>query len=79
MSTRKLTLEERAERRVHAMLRRDGAAYLKRGQREEAAQSQIGELCREGRQVFYVWPVGGRYREGPPLKLIDFLIRHNYA
>lgn len=47
--------------------------------REAAAEPLIGTLCREGREVFYVYPVGGRYREGSHGDLVAFLIRNNYA
>lgn len=39
----------------------------------------IGELCREGKTVYYVWPQGGKYREGSVSELIAFLLRNNYA
>lgn len=44
-----------------------------------AAEAMIGELCKEGKQVFYVYPIGGKYREGPRHELIDFLIRNRYV
>jgi hypothetical protein len=44
-----------------------------------AAEAMIGELCKEGKQVFYIYPVGGKYREGPRHELIDFLIRNKYV
>ncbi|WP_368929292.1 hypothetical protein [Alcaligenes faecalis] len=47
--------------------------------RETAADKQIGELMREGKTVYYVWPQGGRYREGTRTELIGFLLRNNYA
>ena len=54
--------------------------YLKRLEKREAeAEKMIGELCREGRKVFYVYPVGGKYREGSQGELIAFLIRNNYV
>lgn len=54
--------------------------YLERlEKREEAAEQRIGELCRNGKTVYYVWPVGGRYREGSWNDLVAFLIRNNYA
>ena len=54
--------------------------YLGRLERREAeAKQMIGELCREGRTVHYVYPAGGRYREGTEGDLIAFLIRNNYA
>lgn len=47
--------------------------------RKEDAEKMIGELCREGKPVYYVMPVGGRYREGTKVDLADFLVRNNYA
>ena len=44
--------------------------------RESTAAEMIGELL-SGK--FYVYPVGGKYREGTKLELIDFLIRNKYA
>lgn len=48
-------------------------------QREADAEQMIGELCREGKQILYVWPQGGKYREGTRRELINFLIRNRYA
>lgn len=47
--------------------------------REEKAEQMIGELCREGRTVHYVYPAGGKYREGTRIELVAFLIRNRYA
>ena len=44
--------------------------------REDAAREMIGELA-SGK--FYVYPVGGKYREGTRMELVSFLIRNNYA
>lgn len=49
------------------------------GKREDKAEQMIGELCRDGKKVLYVYPAGGKYREGSRLELIAFLIRNNYA
>ncbi len=47
---------------------------------EAKAEPMIGELCREGKTVWYVWPVGGTYRESASrADLIDFLIRNKYV
>lgn len=43
------------------------------------AESMIGELCREGKTVYYIYPVGGRYREGNYFDLVNFLIRNRYV
>ncbi len=51
--------------------------YLARLERREvAAEQMIGELS-SGK--CYVWPQGGKYREGNRAELISFLIRNNYA
>lgn len=68
-------LETRQLRRM----RHEDKMLGKLEKREEAASHMIGELCKEGRTVYYVWPVGGRYREGQRHELIAFLIRNNYA
>lgn len=53
------------------------ARYLARiEKREAAADKMIGEL-NSGK--CYVFPVGGKYREGSRADLIAFLIRNNYA
>lgn len=69
-------LDARYARREKAMDR-----YLTRLEKREAvAEQQVGTLCREGREVFYVYPVGGKYRESDSQQtLIDFLIRNHYA
>ncbi|TAN57141.1 MAG: hypothetical protein EPN20_17570 [Magnetospirillum sp.] len=56
------------------------ARYLDRQERlERLALPMIGELCRSGKPVLYVWPEGGKYREGTQTELVDFLIRNHYV
>ena len=51
--------------------------FLARMEKREAeAERMVGELS-SGK--CYVFPVGGKYREGTRSELIDFLIRNNYA
>ncbi len=51
--------------------------YLARLERREAeAEKMIGELA-SGK--YYVWPQGGKYREGTRYELVQFLIRNKYA
>jgi hypothetical protein len=65
-------LDATQSRRMHAQAR-----YLSRiDAREVQAEQMIGELS-SGK--FYVFPVGGRYREGSRADLVAFLIRNNYA
>ena len=46
---------------------------------EAIAEKMIGTLCRDGQEVYYVFPQGGKYREGSWYELISFLIRNKYA
>ncbi len=46
---------------------------------ENKAEKMIGTLVREGREICYVFPVGGKYREGSKIALLDFLIRNQYV
>ena len=45
----------------------------------DKAERMVGQLCREGETVYYVYPVGGHYRAGIHHDLIDFLIRNHYV
>lgn len=72
--------ELKDERRAQARLNRRFASedrYLARlSKREEMADRMIGELV-SGK--LYVYPVGGKYREGTRSELIAFLLRNGYA
>jgi hypothetical protein len=46
---------------------------------ERKAEPLIGELCKEGKTVYYIWPIHGKYREGSHSELVDFLIRNKYV
>lgn len=66
-------LEARDSRRHAAQAR----AEARREKREVAAEKMIGELV-SGR--FYVWPVGGKYREADSkFDLVQYLLRNKYA
>jgi hypothetical protein len=53
------------------------AKYYERSMyREERAENMIGELL-NGKH--YVFPIGGKYREGNKIDLISFLIRNKYV
>lgn len=68
------------DRRLDALQRRRMAAesrYLERlERRQQAADRMVGELS-SGK--CYIWPVGGKYREGERQDLVEFLIRNRYA
>lgn len=65
-------LDARQARRMKAEDRFLGRIH----KREDAADRMIGEL--NGGKL-YVYPVGGKYREGTRHELIDFLIRNRYV
>ena len=71
------TLRDAREERLragHPWLARMDAADAERDRiaRILAAHPEIGELCRSGRRVFYVYPVGGAYRESTdPAALVE--------
>ena len=65
-------LEAKQARRMAAQDR-----YLARIERRESeAEKMIGELANG---QCYIFPVGGKYREGTRGELISFLIRNKYA
>ena len=47
--------------------------------REDEAEAMLGNLIRDGKTIYYIMPVGGKYREGTRLDLIAFLVRNNYV
>ena len=44
--------------------------------REEKAENMIGELANG---EFYVYPIGGKYKQGKKIDLVSYLVRNNYA
>jgi hypothetical protein len=78
MTARK-TFEAILDTRVDSREDREYATFLRLAKREEEAEEQIGELTRDGKTVFYVWPTGGKYREGSRVELVSYLIRNKYA
>ena len=73
------TLEQQIESRVARKIKSDDRAIENLERREAEAEKQIGTLIREGKPISYIWPIGGKYREGNRYDLIDFLIRNRYA
>lgn len=70
-SNRRVACEDRAIRRIE--------------RREESAERLIGELCRDGRTVFYInlrdrnGRATGKIREGSRHDLISYLLRNRYV
>jgi hypothetical protein len=73
------SIEELMEGRQLRRMKEEDRFLKKLEKRMANAEAMIGELCREGRTVHYVFPHGGKYREGSELELRLFLMRNNYA
>ena len=58
---------------------RHDAADMRYLAKVEKAEALLGELVRDGKTVYYYYPVGGRYREGSYGEMTDFLIRNRYV
>ena len=71
-----MSIEDEIELRVNRMLERDAKAYDHWCDRADKAEEMIGELSSG---VCYIYPAGGRYRQGTRDELVDFLIRNKYV
>jgi len=70
-------MEARQLRRMRAEDR-----ALARREKQEARidrECLIGELCRDGKPVYYFFPAGGKYREGTKGEVIDYIIRRGFV
>jgi len=79
MSTQTIREDREAATRHARRVRSDDRAWSRFCARSDRAEVMIGELVREGRTVHYIFPVGGKYREGHRINLMDFILRNNYA
>lgn len=70
-----------ADHQIDRNINRHNAAdhrwLVKMERLEAAAEPLIGELCREGKTIYYINTVKGT-REGTKAELVDFLARNNY-
>lgn len=73
------TIEQQLDTRELRRCGYEAKACAKMDRRFEAAEKMLGEVIRNGKAVYYVFPVGGKYREGNWSELIDFLLRNNYV
>lgn len=74
-----MTIDQQLDARQARRMASDDRRLATLERREQIAETMIGELCRNGATVFYVWPQGGKYREGSRAALVSFLIRNHYA
>lgn len=73
---RKYDFEKNLEAKQARRMKAEDRFLARIEKREAAAEAMIGEL-NSGK--LYVYPVGGKYREGTRPELIDFLMRNNYV
>jgi hypothetical protein len=73
------TIEQFIESRVSRSIKMQDRTLARLDRREAAAEQQVGTLIRDGKQINYVMPQGGKYREGSKSDLVAFLLRNNYA
>ena len=73
------TIEQQVESSVSRKIKSDDRAVARLERREARAERQVGTLCRDGKEVNYIMPPCGKYREGAKDDLVDFLIRNKYA
>jgi hypothetical protein len=71
-----MNIDQQLDARQSRRLAANGRTETRLMRREAKAQEMVGELS-NGK--CYVFPVGGKYREGNRAELVTFLIRNNYA
>ncbi len=71
-----MNIDQQSDARETRRIKSEDRYHARIVAREDKADKMVGELS-SGK--CYVWPVGGKYREGTRLELVQFLIRNNYA
>ena len=74
------TIEQELDTRELRRLRAEDRALSRFEKLEALAAPMVGELCREGRAVYYCFPAGGRYFESAShTEVVDYLIRNKWV
>lgn len=71
-----MNIDRQSDAREARRVSRENRVHERALAREDKADAMVGELS-SGK--CYVWPVGGKYREGTRLELVQFLVRNNYV
>ena len=77
-----ITIEQQMNTKEKRRLSADDRYMDRMEKRWDAADALIGELCREGKKVFYInlMPLTkGKTKEGSRSEFVSYLIRNNYA
>jgi len=72
-------IEQFLESRVSRRIKAGDRALTRLEKREARAEKLIGTIVREGEEVSYIFPQGGKYKEGRHFDLVAFLVRNNYV
>jgi hypothetical protein len=73
-------IEAQLEARQSRRMASEDRFLAREDRRWSKAEPMIGELCKEGRTVYYVYPVGGKYKEAATRsELVAYLIRNRYV
>ena len=71
-----MNLDQQSNAREARRIACEDRVHARAVAREDKADAMVGELS-SGK--CYVWPVGGKYREGTRFDLVQFLVRNNYV
>lgn len=74
----KKTAYELMEGRQFRRMKEEDRFMDKLDKQWKMAEQMIGELMRNGKIIYYIFPQGGRYREGTQVQLFEFLVRNRY-
>ena len=72
-------LERFIEGRISRRVKAEEKALTRLEKREALAEKLVGTVVRNGDEVSYIWPQGGKYQEGRYFDLVSFLVRNNYV
>jgi hypothetical protein len=74
------SIEKELDAREKRRFKADERAYEKMERQMENCEYLIGELCREGKTVFYINTKGGKIKEFVSrVEACDYLIRNGYV
>ena len=72
-------IEQFLESRVSRRIKAGDRALTRLEKREARAEKLVGTILRDGQEVSYIYPQGGKYKEGRHFDLVAFLVRNNYV
>lgn len=80
MAKKSFDYERHLEARQNRRMANEARWLDRRLSLEKKAERMIGELCRDGKIVYYVYPENGRYKESNSFtEIVDYLIRNKYV